>query len=412
MDSGFSNYENTTDLPRHRWYYYKEGFSPNLVEEAILKTDLKPSELIIDPFNGSGTTTLTASLLGHQSLGVEVNPFTAFLSNAKTMNIETAELDKGKNKLLKAVDKGSISPLLGFSTFSKKESLDKWLFNDEVLNAFEGAWKETNDVGTTDTQMLLRLALISSAMQNCNGRRDGKCLRYRPSWESNGYNKESFINSLEDKINMIKDDLESKPLQVKSKIINSDARNFLSSAAAPQKFKLCITSPPYLNTFDYTDIYRPELFLGKFINGSQELYDLRLKTVRSHIQARWQDPVMTDFGMVYAQAFKHIIEHKNELMHKNIPLMVQAYFEDMYNILVNLKNRAETNAQIWLVVSNSAYANMEIPVDLIIGEIGGKAGWYLKEIGVLRNIKRRKTKHSPDIMTLRESVIIFSNSKK
>ncbi len=412
MNSGFSNYENTTELPRHRWYYYKEGFSPNLVEEAILKSDLKSTDLIIDPFNGSGTTTLTASLLGHQSLGVEVNPFTAFLSSAKTMNIEICELDKGKNRLFKAVEDGSVSPLLGYSTFSKKETLNKWLFNDQVLNAFEGGWQETSGINSVDTKMLLRLALISSAMQNCNGRRDGKCLRYRQNWESNGYNKESFLNSLAAKISMIKDDLESKPLQVKSKIVNGDARNFFGSKEAPQKFKLCITSPPYLNTFDYTDIYRPELFLGKFISNSQQLYDLRLKTVRSHIQARWQNPVLSNFGLIYDQAFKHITEHKNELMHKNIPLMVQAYFEDMYNILLNLKSRADSNAQIWLVVSNSAYANIEIPVDLIIGDIGTKAGWFLKEIGVLRNIKRRKTKHSPDILTLRESVIIFSNSKK
>jgi len=199
------------------------------------------------------------------------------------------------------------------------------------------------------------------------------------------------------------------PLEVKSRIINDDARSFFKTSKVDQKFKLCVTSPPYLNTFDYTDIYRPELFLGKFISNSQELYNLRMRTVRSHIQAKWETPVNNDFGLVYAQAFRHIVEHKEELMHKNIPIMVQAYFEDMYNLLLNLKLRADPDAQIWLVVSNSAYANMEIPVDLIIGDIGAKAGWFLKEIGVLRNIKRRKTRHSPDIATLRESVIIFSN---
>src|SRR6202043_841869 len=111
------------------------------------------------------------------------------------------------------------------------------------------------------------------------------------------------------------------PLKIKSRIVNDDARKFFSSKSAPPKFKLCVTSPPYLNTFDYTDIYRPELFLGKFIQGQQQLYDLRLKTVRSHIQARWEDPVLNDFGLLYVQALKHINDHKKELMHKNIPLM-------------------------------------------------------------------------------------------
>ena len=30
--------------------------------------------------------------------------------------------------------------------------------------------------------------------------------------------------------------------------------------AGTKQFKLCVTSPPYLNSFDYTDVYRPELF--------------------------------------------------------------------------------------------------------------------------------------------------------
>jgi hypothetical protein len=108
---------------------------------------------------------------------------------------------------------------------------------------------------------------------------------------------------------------------------------------------------------------------------------------------------------------QHILEHENELMHKRIPLMVQAYFEDMLHILKLLRNKAEENAQLWMVVSNSAYADKEIPVDLIIAEMASLANWKLKEVGVLRDINRRKTKHSPNINTLRESVIILETKK-
>jgi hypothetical protein len=65
-------------------------------------------------------------------------------------------------------------------------------------------------------------------------------------------------------------------------------------------------------------------------------------------------------------------------------------------------------AQLWLVVSNSAYADQQVPVDLIIADLGGKAGWKLKEVAVLANIRRRKTRHSPSIDFLRESVVIFN----
>jgi len=410
-NAGYSNYEDTTSLPRHRWYYYKEGYSPNFVEKAIEYTGISKNDLIIDPFNGSGTTTLTSSLLGYKSIGIEVNPFTSFLSDAKVKNVDVSQLNNIESKLIKAVNSGANSPLLEFSTFSKKENLDKWLFNDEVLKSFEGGWQFSNSVSGYNLRKLIRLALISTAMQNGNTKRDGKCLRYRNNWDRNGFNKDSFAESLLLNISNIKDDLKAAPIIIKSKILRGDCRNILKSSNEINDFKLCVTSPPYLNTFDYTDIYRPELFLGKFIQGSQKLYDLRLETIRSHVQAKWHLPTQNDFGLLFQQTMKHINENKDNLMHKNIPLMIQAYFEDMLNILKLLKAKASKNAQVWFVVSNSAYAGLEVPVDLIIGDIASKAGWYLKEIGVLRYVKKRKTKYSPEVKELRESVIILSNSK-
>mgnify|MGYP003338391172 CR=1 FL=1 len=91
----------------------------------------------------------------------------------------------------------------------------------------------------------------------------------------------------------IKIDIEEKPIEAKSKILSGDCRNVLEKSDEVNDFKLCVTSPPYLNTFDYTDIYRPELFLGKFVVGAQKLYDLRLETVRSHVQAKWNVPTDT-----------------------------------------------------------------------------------------------------------------------
>jgi hypothetical protein len=76
-----------------------------------------------------------------------------------------------------------------------------------------------------------------------------------------------------------------------------------------------------------------------------------------------------------------------------------------------LREKADSNANLWIVVSNSAYADTEIPVDLIFGDIGSKAGWFLKEIEVLKYLKKRVTKYSPNIENLRESIIKFSASK-
>ena len=52
-------------LPRHRWYFVKEAFSPNLVSQAIRDTKCNENDLIIDVFCGGGTVPVTAALEGY-----------------------------------------------------------------------------------------------------------------------------------------------------------------------------------------------------------------------------------------------------------------------------------------------------------------------------------------------------------
>jgi hypothetical protein len=409
-NGGYSNYENTVNLPRHRWYYYKEGFSPNLVEKAIELSGIEKDDIILDPFNGSGTTTLASSLNNYRSIGIEVNPFTSFLSKAKAKNVDAEKLNKAKEFILDNAKEGGESLLKGYSTFSETKKNTKWLFNDTVLDTFTGGWLASKRLESYNLRNVIQLALIVSAMQNCNATRDGKCLRYRENWKNNEYSKDTFLASLQTNFSIMSEDIEKFPIFRQPKILKGDARKILVNSDI-DNFKLCITSPPYLNTFDYTDIYRPELFLGEFVKDNDALYKLRLNTIRSHIQAKWPAPSTSDFGELYQSSINHIIKNEKNLMNKNIPVMIQAYFEDMLNILKLLRKKAEKSAQLWMIVSNSAYADKEIQVDLIIAEMADLANWKLKEVGVLREIKRRKTKYSPHINVLRESVIILEAGK-
>lgn len=60
-DLGYSNYSDSIELPRHRWYYFKEGFSPILVEKAIEDASYGRDDIVVDPFSGSGTAPLVAT---------------------------------------------------------------------------------------------------------------------------------------------------------------------------------------------------------------------------------------------------------------------------------------------------------------------------------------------------------------
>lgn len=411
----FSNFEHSKIFPRHNWYYFKEGFSPLLIEEAIKVSKISNDGIIIDPFSGSGTTSLVAGINNIRSIGFEVNPFLAFIAKTKQLNENKENLLKHKDSFLLSIDKGLPSPLENLSTFTKNNK-DKWLFNIDVLRSFEGGWQYAEYLSTNNLKNIYKLCLIASIMDNCNAEKDGKCLRYKKDWQNINYNKEDFLNSFKNRLEKIASDLESEPIKKKSQIILGDSRKKLASQIN-QKFQLCITSPPYLNSFDYSDIYRPELFLGKFIINNKKLNQLRLKTLRSHVQINWNKPIKKDFGFLYSNVINEINKKKNLFWNNRLPLMIQAYFEDMENILKQLRFKADKNASLWLVVSTSAYAGVEVPVDLILADIGTKVGWLLEEIIVMRYL-RNSTQNAKKWLEgeasskqLRESVVILRNSE-
>lgn len=412
LNSGWSNAVNTIAAPRHRWYFFKEGFSPDIVRSAIEDAKCKPGDTVIDPFCGSGTVPLIAALDGYRAIGYEVNPFLEFLAKTKLLQAKVEDLDRARILILSEARKGKESPLETFSTFSPAGGSEKWLFNTDVIRAFQGGWDATGQLEGS-VQGLMRLALIAAAMDSCNATKDGKCLRYKKGWRSLHLSSAHFLIYLESRIASIRADLASSPIHENTTDIRlADCRQALS-LDTNSKFQLCITSPPYLNSFDYTDVYRPELFLGNFISSQDELMDLRLRTVRSHVQAKWQRPLVQGFGPLYEDSLGRIQAKADKLWDARILLMIQAYFEDLHNILSNLRRLAAPGARLWLVVSTSAYVGVEVPVDLILAEIGQRVGWSVQEIGLLRYL-RSSGQHwnqwagpEDEKPRLRESVIVL-----
>jgi len=411
--SNITNFMLSKNMPRHRWYYFKEGFSPLLVETAIKENEIKEDDLVIDIFSGSGTVPLVSSLSNVNSIGYEINPFMIFVAKAKMSNVKSTTFNFYLDKMVAGIKKGKKTALEDYSTFCENGENEKWLFNKKVLRGFEGGWEATKEI-PYEVAKIYRLALVSSTMMNSNAVKDGKCLRYKKNWKELSYSKDSLINDFIENCTIIADDLKNTRILKEATIFKGDVREKLNGSKI-KKFKLCITSPPYLNSFDYSDIYRPELFLCKYVTDNNGLGRLRLNTLRSHMQINWELPKNSRFGIINKWCTEELLTRKKLLWNQKIPIMIQAYFEDIEKLLVNLKRKAKENAQLWIVVSTSAYAGIEIPVDLIIADIGTRKGWELVEIKNIRNMRnstQNAQKYIEGIGTkkrLRESIIILKN---
>lgn len=75
----------TTLSLSHDLHIYKAKFFPRMVRALlnVWRTRNGDRELILDPFCGSGTALLEAALLGHRSIGLDVDPIPALISALK-----------------------------------------------------------------------------------------------------------------------------------------------------------------------------------------------------------------------------------------------------------------------------------------------------------------------------------------
>jgi DNA modification methylase len=408
-----SVFSSNRQLPRHRWYDFKEGFSEDLLRLALddVTTTSRRRPKALDPFLGSGTTLVACGRWGAQGTGIEVNPFLAFAAGAKVISAGShpRTLDAAARRVVAAIEWETPSALEGYSTFSKRSGATKWLFNRSVLRGYEAARRL---VATSRSQYApaMRLSLIASLMDCCNAKQDGKCLRYRKDWQKRGFNSNDLAIALKSRMANVSQDLFDHPFNGRNmRIIEGDSRTHLPKIPSGS-VDVVVTSPPYLNSFDYSDVYRPELFAGGFVSANSDLRRIRLRTIRSHVQVAWQPSKRPSPSLLIDPITAEL--RRRELWNHRLPLMVENYFIDLSDILQELHRIVRKGGAAWLVVSTSAYAGIEIPVDLILADIAGHVGWSVKEVFVLRNLRasgQHFSKHLQEGTSppLRESLLVF-----
>lgn len=396
--------------PRHRWYDFKEGFSSSLVDRAINETrknNQSSDFTVLDPFSGSGTSPLSALQNNCNAVGFEINPFMSFVGKTKCskLNGSVNSYRKELESILSQVPTVIESTLEEYSTFtSSDKNTDKWLFNKSVIRAYEALYVY---ISKTENKEFFKLALIAAIMHCCNAKKDGKCLRYLKNWKKLNFDAETLRTCFKEQALYMIADLEASPLLERERIIKQGDTRLLLEKTEKESFDLVVFSPPYLNSFDYSDIYRPELFLGKFVSNNNDLMKIRKQTLRSHVQCKWETSENSDSIWVKNLVDK-LEKRKDKLWNNGIPQMVSSYFYDMEIILRESYRTAKKGAQLWFVVSTSAYGGIEIPVDLILADIASKQGWELTSVNALRKLRTSSQciDENKQRVKLRESLII------
>jgi hypothetical protein len=70
---------------RDEWFPYYAGFSEAFARDLIRSSGLARRSTLMDPWNGSGTSTASAVLYGHRALGFDINPVMAVVAKARLL---------------------------------------------------------------------------------------------------------------------------------------------------------------------------------------------------------------------------------------------------------------------------------------------------------------------------------------
>jgi hypothetical protein len=157
-------------------------------------------------------------------------------------------------------------------------------------------------------------------------------------------------------------------------VLRGDARELIPTN---EGYDLTVFSPPYPNSFDYTDVYNVELWVCGYLHSSSDNRELRLSTLRSHVQIKrsFDAPVLN--SLTLERVASELDEVRAKLWDQDIPAMVSAYFADMNGILTKLHDGLIPGGRAYVVVGDSQYAGVRVPVAQILNELALAGGFQV-----------------------------------
>jgi hypothetical protein len=396
------------DLPFQRWFKFKEAFTPQFILDCSKRLGKTPKSCI-DPFGGSGTTALTAQFLGISPTTIEVNPFLADLIEAKLTQYDAKLLQFDYMEVIRRSRRRvpRVSEILKDApkTLVEPGVKGRWIFSSDAASKIIALRLSIEALPNAKNKRLLLVVLGSILIGVSNAIVNGKGRRYRRNWED----KESDAASVEAAFRESFFDVYSDICQYSGrrtcdfKLHRGDSRKALDKVG---EFDFAAFSPPYPNSFDYTDIYNIELWMLGYMSHKADNSNLRKATLRSHVQISREYSTSNFGSQSLMAAYSDLQAVRGELWNSNIPEMVCAYFEDMRTILQKLKTKSSAGAKMFLAVGNSKYAGVMIDTETILKEIALSSGYSHAESEPVRSM--RSSAQQGGARELTESLITLS----
>ena len=376
-------------LPFQRWRRFKEAFAPEIVERALRETSGTVRH-IADPFGGSGTTALAAQFLGIKPTTIEVNPFLADLIEAKIAPLDVDAAATSFGRVVERVASGIAPRRPHFRgappTFVEPGRDGRYIFSRAVARRILAYRSAIDLVHDQSCRRLFRVALASTAIPASNVVVSGKGRRYRQGWRERerdpGVVDELFRAGVLEALHDLHRFSSRRCLDYV--LLRGDAR-ILAADIGPHD--LAVFSPPYPNSFDYTDVYNVELWALGYLRNAAGNTKLRHGTLRSHVQLLRDFDVQGVSSPTLATTIDRLRQVRGQLWNPHIPEMIGAYAADLARIMDHLRSGLRSHGRAYIVVGDSRYAGVDVPVAKVLTEIAKPLDYRLVAIETSRSMR-------------------------
>ncbi|UCE09573.1 MAG: hypothetical protein JSW61_11455 [Candidatus Thorarchaeota archaeon] len=398
------NFANNKARPVHRWTDYLEGFSDSFVYDTMDDFGLGKDSVILDPFTGSGTVNVCSMMRGIESVGIEINPTIFRVLKAKTAWEISPEEIRNTMKSLDFTKETSIDPPVFMKTDRQ--------FRPDVLQIILRIKEQVQQIERPDLRIYFELAFMTVLLPCSN-------LKRSPSI---GYDKKKEtavhvrlpVELFETKVGQIIEDIEQvQRIQGElppCHIYNEDSMEF--AIPAEHTVDAVITSPPYLNSFDYVGNYKLEIGWMEDAQSTADFRELRDRMIlcdnvsRKMIQEYEEQPDLFDLDWVtyVTRATRPRMRERLGIRRKDYHILIRKYFEDIYRVLCRIHDSMRPGGKVAWVVGDSLILDVYIPTDLITMMVAEKAGFRPMGIEIDR-VRRSGIRRS---FVLRESIVYFT----
>lgn len=436
----------------HRWLKYKEGFSADLVKRLLKEFNIKQGDTILDPFVGSGTTSLVCKMQNINSIGFDILPMSKIAIKAK-QSIFDYNLTEIK-RLISEIETLSMPQNYNKRTPHVTITDGAYPNNTEKEIAFFTEWNNNNNYSET-AKNLVTLCILNLLEKVSYTAKDGQFLRWdyrsKKMLESAELRKRigkpplvirlnkgdlpALKQSLLDELNGVYADISA--IQ-KNTTFDETKLKFIEGNSLYELPKLesnsldgVITSPPYCNRYDYTRTYALELaYLGM---TDEKIKKLRQELLSCTVENKPKIDCIKDnyIALGKEQDFKRImkivennktlaeINHslnersKNgDINNKGVLRMVNSYFIELTFIYAELFRLCKSEAKVAFVNDNVRYGGEVISVDFISTELAEQIGFKPVKVYSLKQQKGNSSQQMAKFgrVPLRKSITVWKKT--